>query len=101
MSWCQQEEHSGIGYDESRWRSFSSDRSKPTRSVEENGFDGQHLHAVQVGLGTFATVMQNFVGAYDEWDPMIAWLLESTSECCPEHFRAVAVEPVAEATSHM
>ena len=69
--------------------------------MEEKGFDGQHLHAVQFGLGTFATVMQNLVGSRDEWDPMIGWLLESTSEWRPEHFRAVAVEPVAEHVSRL
>jgi hypothetical protein len=101
MSWRQHEEQSGNAYGEGRWRSYSSDRRKPTRSVEEKGFDGQHLHAVQVGLGTFATVMQNLVGARDEWDPMIDWLLESTSERRPEHFRAVAVEPVGEHVSRL
>jgi hypothetical protein len=32
---------------------------------------------------------------------MIGWLLESTSEWRPEHFRAVAVEPVAEHVSRL
>ena len=62
----------------------------------EIGFDRQGVHVVQVGLGTFATFMQNLAGRHDEWDPLIGWLLESITESRPECIRAVAVEPVAE-----
>jgi len=51
---------------------------------------------VQIGLGTFATVVQNLAGEPSEWDPVIAWLLESLGEVEPDRIRAVGVEPVRE-----
>lgn len=54
------------------------------------------MNAVQIGLGTFGTIVQNLAGRPDEWDAVVGWLLESTSETRPEHFRGVAVEPVPE-----
>jgi hypothetical protein len=101
LSWRHHEELSGKFVGEGSWVTYTSDRTETVISIEEKGFDAQHLHAVQVGLGTFATVMQNLVGSRDEWDPMIGWLLESTSEWRPEYFRAVALEPVAEHVSRL
>ena len=62
------------------------------------GFGGRRIHAVQIGLGTFATVVQNLVGRPAEWDPTVSWLLGATSagERRPELFQGVAVEPVSE-----
>ena len=60
------------------------------------GFGGRRIHAVQIGLGTCATVVQNLVGGPAEWDPTVSWLLGATSERRPELFQGVAVEPVSE-----
>ena len=65
-------------------------------SLDAVDFNRQHLHVVQVGLGTCATIFHNLAGAEREWDSMLGWLLESTSEDRPNEIRAVAVEPVAE-----
>jgi len=51
---------------------------------------------VQIGLGTFGTIVQNLVGGPDDFDNTVGWLMESTSESRPERFRGAAVEPVAE-----
>eukprot|EP00927_Polykrikos_kofoidii_P012441 TRINITY_DN15360_c0_g1_i2.p1 TRINITY_DN15360_c0_g1~~TRINITY_DN15360_c0_g1_i2.p1 ORF type:complete len:383 (-),score=56.68 TRINITY_DN15360_c0_g1_i2:68-1177(-) len=62
----------------------------------DSGFGGKKLHALQIGLGTFGTFVQNLAGDWEEWDKMVHWLLESVSESRPSQFRGVAVEPVAE-----
>ena len=49
---------------------------------------------MQIGLGTFGTLVQNLAGGSKEWNAAMAWLLGATSEQRPEHFRGVAVEPV-------
>ena len=80
---------------------FGDDRPSPKlaslcgASVSQ-GFGGRKLHAVQIGLGTFATFVQNFAGRRSDWDLSVDWLVQSTSERTSEQFRAVAVEPVRE-----
>ena len=59
-------------------------------------FNGRSVHAVQIGLGTFGTFVQNLTGEKREWNHVIGWLLESTSEWRSMDFRGVAVEPVSE-----
>jgi len=61
-----------------------------------HGFGGAKLHALQIGLGTFATFVQNLAGAKNDFDSMVDRLLRTTTEMRPEHFRGVAVEPVHE-----
>ena len=56
------------------------------------------MHCVQIGLGTFATFVQNLAGTRGEWDRMVGWLMEMTSapRGCRNEFKGVAVEPVLE-----
>ena len=70
--------------------------SKDEQQHECMGFDGRRLHAVQIGLGTFGTVLENLAGKANERDSTVGWLLEATTPCSPARFRAVAVEPVKE-----
>ena len=37
------------------------------------GFAGQKIHAVQIGLGTFSTIVQNLSGSKAEWDRSLDW----------------------------
>mmetsp|Transcript_109764 Transcript_109764/g.321347 ORF Transcript_109764/g.321347 Transcript_109764/m.321347 type:complete len:368 (-) Transcript_109764:74-1177(-) len=77
--------------------STSSGYGDRTHSADDGGgFSGAKINAVQIGLGTFATIIQNLVGRRDEWDPIIGWLLQAVSETDPQRFRGVAVEPVSE-----
>jgi len=70
--------------------------SKRGKKGASSGFGGKRLHAVQIGLGTFGTVVQNLAGEPHDWDPVIYWLLKTASEVRPRYFRGVSVEPVAE-----
>ena len=58
------------------------------------GFGGARIHAVQIGLGTFGTFIQNLAGNKSDWDSTTHRLLRSTSEASCENFNGVAVEPV-------
>jgi len=77
-------------------RKAAAVEEKGLHGTSAGGFGGQRAHVVQIGLGTFATVVQNLAGEPHEWDPVIAWLLEAVSETRAESLRVVAVEPVLE-----
>ena len=57
-------------------------------------FEGQRLHILQIGLGTFGTVVQH-VAELDDTHPGVRWLLEAVSDASPS-LRSVGVEPVPE-----
>ena len=57
-------------------------------------FHGRRLHVLQIGLGTFATFVQN-VAETDQRYAAIDWLLLAASNKSPQ-LRAVGVEPVSE-----
>mmetsp|Transcript_51105 Transcript_51105/g.160353 ORF Transcript_51105/g.160353 Transcript_51105/m.160353 type:complete len:286 (-) Transcript_51105:19-876(-) len=81
-----------------RWRE-GEDRNWQQRmevSGDESSFSGRKINAVQIGLGTFGTVIQNLIGSHEEWDPIVGWLMEVVSERNPRRFQGVAVEPVRE-----
>eukprot|EP00929_Paragymnodinium_shiwhaense_P100620 TRINITY_DN6308_c0_g1_i7.p1 TRINITY_DN6308_c0_g1~~TRINITY_DN6308_c0_g1_i7.p1 ORF type:complete len:349 (-),score=48.31 TRINITY_DN6308_c0_g1_i7:222-1268(-) len=59
-------------------------------------FRGEQINALQIGLGTFGTFIQNLTGARDEWDSCTGWLLDSCSEYKAGYFRGVAIECVEE-----
>ena len=51
---------------------------------------------MQVGLGTNSTFVQNLGGLEEDWCASMDWLLETVTECNPETFTGVGVEPVEE-----
>ena len=57
-------------------------------------FRGQRLHFLQIGLGTFGTVIQNLTKP-EEVYAGVEWLLEAASDDSPL-LRSVGVEPVPE-----
>lgn len=68
-----------------------------TIAADKKPYGGERVHAVQIGLGTFGTFIQNLAGRRGDWDKLISWLLESTSASgLPSEFKGVAVEPVSE-----
>eukprot|EP00927_Polykrikos_kofoidii_P012443 TRINITY_DN15360_c0_g1_i5.p1 TRINITY_DN15360_c0_g1~~TRINITY_DN15360_c0_g1_i5.p1 ORF type:complete len:393 (-),score=66.68 TRINITY_DN15360_c0_g1_i5:68-1198(-) len=71
-------------------------RGTSAKEGMDSGFGGKKLHALQIGLGTFGTFVQNLAGDWEEWDSTVHWLLDSVSESKPSQFLGVAVEPVAE-----
>ena len=81
---------------------FSISETSTSASYKESprrrGFQGERVHCVQIGLGTFATFVQNLAGTRGEWDRMVGWLMEMTSapRGCRNEFKGVAVEPVLE-----
>ena len=57
-------------------------------------FQGQRLHILQIGLGTFGTVVQNLTDP-KEGHHSVDWLMEGVSETT-QSLRSVSVEPVPE-----
>ena len=83
------------GYD----GNMSIDSSEVERTMEQTlppNFGGNRIHAVQVGLGTNSTFVQNLGGLEEDWCANMDWLLEIVSEFKPQTFTGVGVEPVEE-----
>ena len=57
-------------------------------------FEGQRLHILQIGLGTFGTVVQNLTDP-EEGNHSVGWLMEGVSDTT-QSLRSVSVEPVPE-----
>merc|ERR1719359_1131779 len=90
-------------------RPASCPRSIPAPLASSSGFNGQQLHAVQIGLGTHGTLPENLAGDWPVWCPCLDWLLRATSlGACEklgkftsigaykhaQDFRGIVVEPV-------
>ena len=57
-------------------------------------FHGARLHFLQIGLGTFGTIVEQLL-VPDEAYPALGWLLEAASDTSKQ-LRCVGVEPVRE-----
>lgn len=87
------------------WRAATAERQhEPPRAADHDsgavrcgpcGFDGRTVNVVQVGLGTNATFIQN-IGAPEEWDRSIHWMMRCVSEQRPGSITGIGVEPVEE-----
>ena len=83
------------GYD----GNMSTDSTEVERTMEQTlppNFGGKRIHAVQVGLGTNSTFVQNLGGLQQDWCATMDWLLETVSEHNPEWLTGVGVELAAE-----
>ena len=57
-------------------------------------FQGQRLHVLQVGLGTFNAFLRNICDKDEEY-PLLTWLLQAVGDQS-KNLRGVGVEPVSE-----